>query len=469
MTAPVWQDSHGALWQGHVLDVLAAMEPESVQCVVTSPPYWGLRSYNTDPQLWGNHNGCAHDLAAAPGKVLTGGTGEASGKQLTNAGSQYGNDWATVHPAGYRASDTHPGPLQHAGNTGRENRSGAVCQHCQAFYGELGSEPTPAMFVEHLVEVFRGVWRVLRDDGTCWINLGDSYAANRTYQVTDNKSVDVGNTGGMRVPPGLKSKDLCLLPERLAIALQDDGWYVRSRIAWCKSSAMPESVQDRPTGAWEHIWLLAKARHYFYDADAVRQPALLTGGGTVPTPDKAARAGLTSNGTGATTLRSKDIAGANLRNYWVLGPEPLREQHYAAFPSEIPRRAILAGTSERGACATCGAPWARVVERTGVDNASNEVVPDYDVPGLSKGSSADRVRRLSGATYQRVVAATDHWTPTCQCGTDETRPCVVLDPFNGSGTSMVVARALGRYAVGVELNPAYCAMAMKRLRQHVLL
>ena len=185
--------------------------------------------------------------------------------------------------------------------------------------GQLGLEKTPQEFVANMVEVFRGVRRVLRDDGTCWLNIGDSYAQseirnrNGNTKYLDRPDFAAGtNQSGRKLNHGLKPKDLCLIPERLAIALQDDGWWIRSRIAWCKKSSMPESVTDRPTSAWEHIWLLTKSARYYYDAEAVK----------------------TSN-------------GANLRNYWVLGPEPYPEAHFATFPSEIPRRCIKAGSRPR--------------------------------------------------------------------------------------------------------------------------
>ncbi len=139
--------------------------------------------------------------------------------------------------------------------------------------GQIGLEPTPDAYVAALVQVFRGVWRVLKDDGTLWVNLGDSYAANRSYQVADTKHVDVGNTKGSAVPFGLKPKDLVGIPWRVAFALQADGWYLRSDIIWSKPNPMPESVTDRPTKAHEYIFLLTKSERYYYDAAAIAEKA----------------------------------------------------------------------------------------------------------------------------------------------------------------------------------------------------
>src|SRR5690606_4072398 len=162
------------------------IEPESVQCVVTSPPYFGLRDYGVE--------------------------------------------------------------------------------------GQIGLEATPEEYIAKIVRVFREVWKVLRPDGTVWLKLGDCYAVHRSYQVPDNRHVDVGNLMPMRVPPGLKPKDLVGIPWRVAFALQADGWYLRSDIIWHKPNAMPESVKDRPTKAHEYIFLLAKSERYYYDAEAIKEP-----------------------------------------------------------------------------------------------------------------------------------------------------------------------------------------------------
>lgn len=150
----------------------------SVQAIVTSPPYFGLRQYSTNPVIWGGDPNCTHSLEDGPStKPMTGGTGESSGKQLRNVGSQFGNAWATVHPPGHRSSDTKPGPLQGPGNTNRERFGSAICIRCGAWAGELGSEPHVEMFIRHLVEVFAEAKRVLRDDGVCFVNIGSSLAS----------------------------------------------------------------------------------------------------------------------------------------------------------------------------------------------------------------------------------------------------------------------------------------------------
>jgi DNA modification methylase len=378
---PALVDGPVTVYLGGALDVLARLPDDSVHVCVTSPPYWGLRSYLPN----GHYS-----------------------KRL-----------------------------------------------------ELGTEPTPQEYVAALVEIMREVRRVLRPDATCWLNVGDSYAhGGNGSRDPDRWPKQSRNGNGFRSvhakghSSGLKSKNLALVPERLAIALQDDGWYIRSRICWAKTSAMPESVKDRPSSAWEHIWLLTKSAAYYYDPEAVREPATKGADGSTFTNGKTA-----INGQGRTSLLPRDEpAGRNMRNFWLLGPEPYPEAHFAVYPSEVPRRAIAAGTSERGCCPECGAPWVRCVEREQVDDRTG--IRMRNVGGRVDGFT--RITASGGIRPDRLT--TTGWRPGCDHH-HEAVPCVVLDPFAGSGTTLAVARRTGRKAIGVELNPNYLALIKARITE----
>ena len=220
--------------------------------------------------------------------------------------------------------------------------------------GQIGQETSPAAFVEALVTVFREVRRVLADDGTLWLNLGDSYAANRTYQVPSTKggakhAPAQGNSGAMTVPEGLKAKDLMGVPWRVALALQADGWWLRSDIIWSKPNPMPESVTDRPTRAHEYVFLLTKRERYFYDAAAIRESASDDShGGSGPNAGakRAALQSVASTTLGQTT-HALGLVGRNARTVWSITPEPFDGAHFATMPPELARRCILAG-SRRG-------------------------------------------------------------------------------------------------------------------------
>ena len=444
--------------QGHVLDVLRAMPAESVHCVVTSPPYWGLRAYGTEPQVWGGHPGCEHYWSE----------GQALGRhQPAVSGS-------TSLEGGFQA---HREPLPPA--------SQSHCLSCGAWRGELGSEPTIALFIAHLMQVFTEVRRVLRSDGTCWVNLGDSYAGsgkgpskslqsaasqigNKTVPGRKNMTGAPREGAGLPGDDGLKPKDLCLIPERFALAMQDAGWWVRSRIAWCKTSAMPESVTDRPTSAWEHIWLFSKSARYFYDADAVREPQASADRSQFRTEDDPTTPSYGANGSHALRGDSRpprllNPAGGNQRNFWLLSPDNFTEAHFATFPREIPKRCILAGTSAKGCCPKCGAPWVRVTDVTRTHESGSGKAGHLPVGknGQLQGNGVTGGDVRSGPT---VHVTTIGWAPSCKCDAGEPDPCTVLDPFAGSGTTLFVAEEQGRDSIGIELNEKYVKLAEKRMR-----
>lgn len=257
----------------------------------------------------------------------------------------------------------------------------------------------------------------------------------------------------------LKPKDLIDVPAILALALQADGWWLRSEIVWAKKAPMPESVMDRPTSSHEKIFLLTKAERYYYDAEAVREKSISTApaGNGYKRPER-----LKWDGRG-NDEKWQPTSGRNLRNVWHLGPEPFPEAHFATFPTEIPRRAILAGTSERGVCSECGAPWVRETERGELEGEA--VVqcgsrPHADAVGVS----ASSLLRTNGRTFRRT--STRGWSASCECGAEAT-PATVLDPFNGAGTTGVVAGKLGRDYVGIELNEQYAEMSERRILREV--
>jgi DNA modification methylase len=310
--------------QGDVREKLAELPEKSVQCVVTSPPYWGLRDYGVD--------------------------------------------------------------------------------------GQLGLEKTPEEYVANMVEVFRGVWRVLRDEGTVWLNLGDSYFGSSMTGGTNSIESSAKRKGRMFKKPSnytpkqgksqLKPKDLVGIPWRVAFALQADGWYLRSDIIWAKPNPMPESVTDRPTKAHEYIFLLSKSSKYYYDADSIREPL---------SEQRAKQAGKLVDPGNDAKKRKKQIEhdkkrgsgghfdghkwrmnplGRNKRSVWTVATKPFPEAHFAVYPPALITPCILAGCPVGG---------------------------------------------------------------------------TVLDPFAGSGTTLYVAEQYGRDSIGIELSEEYCKLIHKRM------
>ena len=211
--------------------------------------------------------------------------------------------------------------------------------------GQIGLEPTPEDYVATMVAVFREVRRVLRDDGTVWLNLGDSYANDTKWGGQSGEKNYTSAGGGYhgqrdRRDTGLKPKDLCGIPWRVAFALQADGWYLRSDIIWAKPNPMPEIVTDRPTRSHEYIFLLSKSERYFYDADAIRE------NGVEPERERLDRIG----GVNGHLVRHSEggIIGAsanrNKRSVWTVNSEPTPEAHFATFPQKLIEPCILAGS-----------------------------------------------------------------------------------------------------------------------------
>jgi DNA modification methylase len=344
--------------------------------------------------------------------------------------------------------------------------------------GQMGLEPTPDEFVAALVEVFREVRRVLRDDGTVWLNLGDSYAANGLrsdtrggfndrYFGTDNgggkQAETIGHVPPAVVPSGLKPKDLIGIPWRVAFALQADGWWLRQDIIWHKPNPMPESVTDRCTKAHEYIFLLTKSARYYYDAAAIAEETGSEGG--APRLFGAAKQdGTLRQDIGRTFV---DNGTRNRRSVWTVATKPFSEAHFATFPPDLIEPCVKAGTSEHGCCPGCGAPWERVVERSGQMPCESDAGDDLHLLRQSN-NDADRRRQLSGARQAEWKRQNPDkmlgWRPTCECATHEPVPCTVLDPFGGAGTTGLVADRLGRNAILCELNPEYAAMAEARIR-----
>jgi DNA modification methylase len=247
---------------GECRAILATLPERSIQCCVTSPPYWGLRDYG------------------------------------------------------------------HA--------------------DQIGLEPTPAEYVAGMVDVFRAVRRVLRDDGVLWLNLGDSYAAT-TKGSSGKGEKQISNAGTLladrswSIPDGLKPKDLCGIPWRVAFALQADGWYLRSDVIWAKPNPMPESVTDRPTKAHEYVFLLSKSERYVYDASAIAEVASGRSSGRVADDKAGSGAGFEIR-SGFAKCGDVEWSERNARTVWTIASQPFAGAHFATMPPKLAERCILAGS-----------------------------------------------------------------------------------------------------------------------------
>ena len=358
-----------SILQGNVLERAKDIESNSIQCCVTSPPYWGLRDYGT--ATWeGGDESCSHKRDSKASESCT---------------------------------------------TGHVNLEGSVgdgiykseCKRCGAIRvdNQLGLEETPEEYVQNMVEVFREVKRVLKDDGTLWLNLGDSYCGTGNKGSSKDPKHSDGRNGQKKAVnnkiQGLKPKDLVGIPWRVALALQADGWYLRQDIIWHKPNPMPEPVIDRCTKAHEYIFLMSKSPKYYYDVDALKEKAT-----TIENrPSGIVRDRLYDYDSKEKAMGKRTSSGLdqdsnvtepsmrNKRSVWTINTKPYKEAHFAVFPTKLPELCIRAGTKEGD---------------------------------------------------------------------------IVLDPFFGSGTTGWVARELGRNYIGIELNPEYIKIAEGRFAQGTL-
>jgi DNA modification methylase len=339
--------------------------------------------------------------------------------------------------------------------------------------GQIGLESTPEAYVARMVEVFRQVRRVLRDDGTCWVNLGDSYAATTKGSGGTGKSTLVGtpnDENGQIFTPrrldigSLKPKDLCGIPWRVAFALQADGWWLRQDIIWHKPNPMPESVRDRCTKAHEYVFLLTKSERYFYDAEALSETALTAGQIGGFTPNAAIASGKKPSGNmiperGKAYVRP---ATRNRRSVWTVTTKPYSGAHFAVMPAALVEPCIKAGCPEQ-CCSMCGAGYERITAKqkrfeSGSGRSGNAIEGKQDLAASDTNSTPD-IRMGPVVSVQTLG-----WAPACDCAASGTMPGTVLDPFAGSGTTLAVAAELGRSGIGCELNPDYIRLAERRIK-----
>jgi len=375
------------IFTGHAKDILsntAIMEDSSVDCIITSPPYFQQRNYGTEPVIWNGTEKCIHDFREDIIK-----------KVRTKAGpnAQMGN--TVKNAAGFVLNQ------------------GCFCSKCGAWKGELGNEPTPELYVSHMVQIFRAAKRVLKDGGTVWIVIGDCYNGSGGGHKEHHKN-DAGFQGitdplkgiSAKNIKGLKQKDLVGIPFMLAFAMRADGWYWRQNIIWAKGisfckeyagSCMAESVEDRFVTSHEYVLMFSKSSRYYFNQEAVweeaaydgRHDEVYKGAHKYGLSPKEAKAGI-HKGRRRVRWRFNEngVRIRNPRSVWAINPEPSRIKHYAQYPTKLVEVCMLAASPDGG---------------------------------------------------------------------------VVLDPFCGSGTTGVVARQLSRRFIGIDINPKFKGMAEERI------
>lgn len=311
--------------------------------------------------------------------------------------------------------------------------------------GCLGNETDPQKYCEHLVDIFRSLKRALRDDGTLWVNIGDSFAKNNKFREF-----------------GIKQKDIFGIPWMFAFAMRTDGWYLRNDHIWNKPDCMPDSAQDRFVRSHEYLFQFAKTDKYYFDHQAVREPASDVSLKRIAQKNFANQKGGEKDygKTGVNKSRSARKAienfarnpGRNKRTVWNIPTARLKENHFAAFPTKLPEICLLASTSAKGCCTSCGSPWIRVVDKERIATR----------PALEN-KNDDSAKANRDPQRHITIMNTAGWKPSCDCNIEDVQPCTVLDPFNGAGSTGVAAVAAGRRYIGIELVPEYVDISKRRI------
>jgi len=460
---------------GDCTEVMRTWPADSIDLVVTSPPYWGLRDYGEETvKIWGGLPECEHEWAEYEADRVTGGTRRPP-QSKWKTGPQY---------------DT--------------SRLEGFCSECGAWRGSLGLEPHPQLFIDHLVGICREIKRVLKPTGTFWLNLGDTYASMKGKAYNPGGGVTSlpqdafkeltrdRNPNRMLKPDGgwLQPKQKLMIPARVAIALQHDGFILRNSICWWKPNAMPSSVKDRLTNAYEHVFMFAKQRRYYFDLDAIRQPHAASTIQRITQPNVMNQLGgdkqreLRGEG-GGNASRSADMVKSLARNYekltkhdiavgrignfsytdllhtkeynpkgknpadvWRIPTKPFPAAHFATFPPALIEPIVKAGCP-RWICSKCGKSRERITEKTG----------EFQRRWSTKNKEGSPYNKQD--SYQNIYETTG-WSD-CGCG-ESFDPGIILDPFCGSGTALRVARRLGRRFIGIDIVPEYVEMARRRIR-----
>lgn len=480
---------------GHAIDKLRTLPDDSVDLVVTSPPYWALRDYKTDPVVFGGDVDCEHEW----------------GEDNTEKG------WAYNVPQTERGDDVYP-------DAEEEKTKHDICNKCGAWRGQLGLEATPDLFADHLVEIFEECRRVLKPTGNLWVNLGDSYMRKSVFKEPDTYGFQkhrdwAGQFRPQEIPEGYKRKDLVGLPWLFAFGARRAGWYLRNDIVWAKSisgphyrggACMPEPVIDRCTRSHEYFFHFTKKPKYYYDLEATAEPL-------------------------ADDDESDDGMTRNMRTVWHMNPQPYAGAHFAVYPKRLIEPIIRSCSSDYGCCGDCGRPWIRQVIYKPMDDADVEgiqhddgwrpdcechgeiITVDAQIPGrlflgdwrkeaekrdgvkgnaggntglieLAKRWGSDSKGEYHGQNTKDYLAHGAEEAATVKAriiknlsepkiktvkvyksdmalADHPIKPAVVLDPFSGSGTTGIVAMEHGRSYIGIELNPEYAALSEERIKQ----
>jgi len=439
--------------QGDVLEKLKELPDESVDCIITSPPYWGLRDYGESTcKIWDGNPNCEHEFEIKDNVKF--GLAEAP------------------EPSGLRNK------LENLDDKGRGKKEirwkSGFCKKCGAWYGQLGLEPTLDLYLDHLFEIMKELKRVLKKTGVIFWNHGDCYGGVK-YGKTDKKVSEYVKDSQKNLKKVAPSYSKCMMLQNYRFILQcinKLGLILRNIIIWYKPNHMPSSVKDRFTNAYEPVFMLVKNKKYYFDLDAVRIPHKNPNSkafnirvrdvkkGRIKAPDRIASPKEIEKYIEG--YKELNPLGKNPGDLWTIPTQPFPEAHFATFPERLVEPMIKAGCPQ-WICKKCGKARERITKKKLVVRKEfkdkgkayqNVASGSKEMPAIPRARTG-----LEGHNEYYTIGWTD-----CGCNAGW-RPGIVLDPFFGSGTTGLVALKLGRNFIGIELNPDYIKIAKKRLEK----
>ncbi len=446
-----YEDNHASVLLGDAREVLEAMSEASVDMCLCSPPYYGLRAYKCEPVIWDGDENCKHEW---------GGTLEFGDIRFRGEGSIVGNN-------------KNPDIWQLG------NGKSSFCLRCHAWRGVLGMEPTPQLYIQHLCGIFDQVRRVLKPTGTMFINISDSYNGsghkevqfNSPKQMTNHGATSQGGTSLEDIP----SKSLIGIPARFQIEMINRGWICRNDIIWWKRSCMPESVSDRFTRDFEHIFFFSNQGKYYFEQqfdtanydgrhDTMMKPSEKYANRNIMAGESAN----TCHSDGAERWPNEidGVRQRNKRTVWdITSGGGSKFEHYASYPVKLCETPIKAGCPEY-ICPKCGKARERMYNST---PAQSKECPKTQEAHEARGGIGIPVGTIGKSGSGRIEGETSFiGYSSCACtpstSLEQCVPGVVLDPFAGTGTTGYAAKQLGRKSILIDVSPEYCAMSVKRLK-----
>ena len=416
-----------------VREQMKTLPNESIDCVITSPPYWALRDYGIEPTIWDGDENCEHEWGESKEKKTN----------LQAGNPEFQRPW-------------------------REEASGIskaqFCTKCSAWKGQLGLEPTFDLYIRHLCDIFDEIKRVLKKTGTCWINIGDTYSGGGQGGADWNgKETTPGSAYARMKIKEVQPKSLCQIPSRFAIEMSNRGWILRNELIWYKPNCMPSSAKDRFTVDFEKIFFFTKSRRYFFEQQFEPSIGEPRWGGDTFTPKE----GTEYKNEAAIKVRERLMTSSNRnkRCVWKITTNPFPEAHFAVFPEKLIEPMIKSGCP-RNVCVRCGQPKEKVYE-TKINTDDLNFNERTKLLKINIGAGGEIFKRdyINDPEYRKRLAEKEtifKGYSTCSCNVGF-KAGIVLDPFMGSGTTCVVARKQGRDYIGIDIKEEYVEMTKKRI------